>query len=151
MFNASCEQGKVSYVVSSPGPPIRHNSTAPASSRYCWKGIESRMQYWQYHSLFYQYNFSNIISNNIEVYEEPGPQTKKINYREVKFEAHEENRICYESLYWLRCCTKQIQLGVMRIFFHFRYEYFSDLPLVFAGFITVRDLKTLVRAVPESL
>ena len=52
------------------------------------------MQYWQYHLLFYQYKLSNIISNNIEVYEEPGPRTNKISHREVKFEAGEENRIC---------------------------------------------------------
>ena len=38
------------------------------------------------------------LSNNIEVYEEPVPWTKKIIHRAVKFEAGEENRIVNESL-----------------------------------------------------
>ena len=40
-----------------------------------------------------QYKLSYIISNNIEVYEEPVPQTKKIPNPAVEFEAGEENRI----------------------------------------------------------
>ena len=49
----------------------------------------------------YQYNFLYTISNNIELYEEPVPRTKKIPHRAFTFEASEENRIVYESLY---CC-----------------------------------------------
>ena len=41
------------------------------------------------------------ILNNIEVYEEPVPWTKKMPHCPVKFKASEENRIVYESLY---CC-----------------------------------------------
>ena len=40
------------------------------------------------------------FSNGIQVYEEPVPWTKKIPHRAVKFEAGEENRVVYESLYW---------------------------------------------------
>ena len=39
---------------------------------------------------------SLVVGNNIE---EPVPQTKKILHCAVKFEAGEENRIVYESLY----------------------------------------------------
>ena len=46
-----------------------------------------------------QYKFLYTILNNIKVYEEPVPRTKNIPHREVKFEAGEENRIVYESLY----------------------------------------------------
>ena len=37
--------------------------------------------------------------NDIEAYEESVPWTKKIPLRAVKFEAGEENRIVYESLF----------------------------------------------------
>ena len=36
---------------------------------------------------------------NIRNYDEPLPRTKKILHRAVKFEAGEENRIIFESLY----------------------------------------------------
>ena len=39
-----------------------------------------------------------MISNNIKVYDEPVPRTKKIPHRAVKFEAGEENGIVYERL-----------------------------------------------------
>ena len=42
-----------------------------------------------------------IISNNIEVYEEPMPRTKKIPHCVVKFEAGEANRIVQENVYCL--------------------------------------------------
>ena len=38
-------------------------------------------------------------SNNIEVYEEPVPRTKKHSHDIVKFEAGEQNRTVYEKLY----------------------------------------------------
>ena len=47
-----------------------------------------------------QYKLLYTISNNIDVYGEPVPRTKKVHYRAVKFEACEENRIISESLYW---------------------------------------------------
>ena len=47
-----------------------------------------------------QYKRLHTISNNTEVYEDSVPWTKKIPHRAVKFEAGEENRIKYESLYW---------------------------------------------------
>ena len=43
-----------------------------------------------------------VISNNIEVYKDPVPRAKKIPYGADKLEAREENRIVYESLYWLK-------------------------------------------------
>ena len=45
-----------------------------------------------------QYELLYTISNNIEVYHEPVPRTKKIVHYIVKFEADEENGIVYESL-----------------------------------------------------
>ena len=46
-----------------------------------------------------QYKLLYIIWNNIEVYEEPVSRNKKILHHAVKFEAGEENRNVYESLY----------------------------------------------------
>ena len=50
----------------------------------------------------FQHKLLYTISNNIEVYEESVPRTKKIPHCAVKFEAGEENRIVhvYRSLYW---------------------------------------------------
>ena len=50
----------------------------------------------------YKTNFLCTISNNIEVYEDPVPRTKKIHDCAVKFEAGEEKRIVQEILYCLR-------------------------------------------------
>ena len=41
----------------------------------------------------FQYKILYTISNNIEVYEESGPRTKKPSHNAVKFEAGEVNRI----------------------------------------------------------
>ena len=49
-----------------------------------------------------QYKLLYTILNNIEVYEEPVPRTKKIPHCAVRFEAGEENSIIHECLY---CCT----------------------------------------------
>ena len=46
-----------------------------------------------------QYKLLYTTSNNIEVYEESVPRTKKIPYIVANFEPGEENRIEYESLY----------------------------------------------------
>ena len=46
----------------------------------------------------HQYKFLGIISNNIEVYEEPVPRTKKIPHRAIKFKAGEENRNCIRKV-----------------------------------------------------
>ena len=46
-----------------------------------------------------QYKLLCTILNNIEVYNEPVPRTKKPSYAAVKFEVGEEDRIVYESLY----------------------------------------------------
>ena len=43
--------------------------------------------------LWCQYKLLYTILNNIEVYEEPVPRTKKIPYYVVEFKAGEENRI----------------------------------------------------------
>ena len=48
-----------------------------------------------------QYKLSCTISNNTEVYEEPVPRAKKMPHCAVNFEAGEENRIVYKSLYWV--------------------------------------------------
>ena len=50
-----------------------------------------------------QYKSLYLNSNNIEVDEEPVSQLKKIPHCAVKYEAGEENRIVYESLYWMTC------------------------------------------------
>ena len=47
-----------------------------------------------------QYKFLYTISINIEVYEDLVQRIQKIPYFAFKFEAGEENRIVYESLYW---------------------------------------------------
>ena len=51
-----------------------------------------------------QYKLLYTISNNIEVYEEPVPRTKKIHYCAVKFETDEEERpvtnVCTDALMW---------------------------------------------------
>ena len=47
-----------------------------------------------------QYKLFNTISNSTEVYEEPVTRTEKIPHYAVTFEAGEENKIVYESLYW---------------------------------------------------
>ena len=49
-----------------------------------------------------QYKLSYTILNNIKVYEEPVPRTKKIAHHAVKFEAGGENRIVYESFTGLK-------------------------------------------------
>ena len=41
------------------------------------------------------------ILNNIEIYGEPVPRTKEIPHYAVKFDADEENRIVFESLFCL--------------------------------------------------
>ena len=46
-----------------------------------------------------QYKTLYAILNNIEVYDEPVPRSGKIPHRSAKFQASEENRIEYESLY----------------------------------------------------
>ena len=46
-----------------------------------------------------QYKFLCTILNNIDVYEESVPRTKKIPHCAVKFEAVKENGTVYESLY----------------------------------------------------
>ena len=46
-----------------------------------------------------QYKLSYTVSNNIVVYEEPVSRAKKMPQCAVKFEAGEENRIVYESLF----------------------------------------------------
>ena len=46
-----------------------------------------------------QYKFLCTILNNIDVYEESVPRTKKIPHCAVKFEAGKENGNVYESLY----------------------------------------------------
>ena len=51
----------------------------------------------QFHS--FQYKLLYTILNNIEVCEEPVLRKKKIFQCAVKFEAGEENRIVYESLF----------------------------------------------------
>ena len=45
------------------------------------------------------YKLLHTFSNNIEVYEEPKQRTKKIPHYAVKFEAGQEKRIVYDSLY----------------------------------------------------
>ena len=51
---------------------------------------------------FHNTNFCFTISNIIEVFKESVPWTKKILHLAVEFEAGEESRIAYESLYWFR-------------------------------------------------
>ena len=61
-------------------------------------GIQSNIT----HGICYsevQYKPLHTISNNVKVYEESVPRTMKISHCAVKFEAGEENRIIYESLY----------------------------------------------------
>ena len=45
-----------------------------------------------------QYKYLYIISNNIEVYEEPVPRTKNGFHTAVKFETDEDKGIVYETL-----------------------------------------------------
>ena len=46
-----------------------------------------------------QYKLLYITLDNIDVYEDPEPRTRKFTHCAVKFEAGEENRIVIESLY----------------------------------------------------
>ena len=56
--------------------------------------------YWCVYPVTTQDKLLYIISHNIEVYEKPVLQTKKIPHRAAKFKAGEENGIEYGSLYY---------------------------------------------------
>ena len=49
-------------------------------------------------SQLHHYKLSYTVLNNIEVYEDPVPRTKKITHLAVKIEASEVNRIVYHSI-----------------------------------------------------
>ena len=76
-------------------PTFRHRPLSPEP-----KSITPFTAYVDRHCEL-QYKLCYTISNNIEIYEEPIPSTKKIPPCVVKFEIGEENRIVQENVYCL--------------------------------------------------
>ena len=72
----------------------------------------------------YQYKLSYTISNNIDVYEGPVPQAKKMPHCAVKFEAGEENITVEKSLYCsTNCHCIKMTFFVGNIGFHWIPNY----------------------------